>query len=204
VSKVVIFPAAAIEEPLALAFVNTLFVEDGAEIDGLSSLKDVDRWCGQVAPAHANAPLLHAQAAHGLGRLRTLRSTLRSALEHHVRAQATDADARSLQNVLGAGLLAPVFGVADGRVVVEAAPQTGTFVDRLIRDIADSFVALLNDTAPERIKRCGGDDCVLFFVDRSKAASRAWCSMRTCGNRHKATVHYRRHHRTDKTKGNER
>ncbi len=203
-SKVVIFPAAAIEEPLALAFVNTLFVEDGAEIDGLSSLKDVDRWCGQVAPAHANAPLLHAQAAHGLGRLRTLRSTLRSALEHHVRAQATDADARSLQNVLGAGLLAPIFGVADGRVVVEAAPQTGTFVDRLIHDIADSFVALLNDTAPERIKRCGGDDCVLFFVDRSKAASRAWCSMRTCGNRHKATVHYRRHHRTDKTKGNER
>jgi len=201
VSKVVRLPAAAIEEPLALAFVNTLFVEDGAEIDGLSSLKDVERWYRQVAQAHANAPLLHAQAAHGLGRLRILRSTLRLALQHHVRAQATDDDARSLQNVLGAGLLAPVFGVADGRVVVEAAPQTGTFVDRLIRDIADSFVGLLNDTAPERIKRCGGEDCVLFFVDRSKAASRAWCSMRTCGNRHKAAVHYRRRQRTDKTKG---
>jgi len=204
VPKAVILPAAAIEEPLALAFVNTLFVEDGAEIDGLSSFNDVERWYRRVAPTYARASLLDSRAAPGLGRLRTLRSTLRLALEHHVRAQATDADVRSLQNVLGAGLLAPVFGVADGRVVVEAAPQTGTFVDRIIRDIADSFVNLLNDRAPERIKRCGGEDCVLFFVDRSKAASRAWCSMRTCGNRHKAALHYRRHQRTDKTKGNER
>jgi len=163
VSKAVRFPAAAIEQPLALAFVNTLFVEDGTEIDGLSSPKDVERWYRRVAPAYANAPLLDAQAEHGLRRLRILRSTLRLALQHHVRVQAMDADARSLQDVLGAALLAPVFGVADGRVVVEAAPQTGTFVDRLIRDIADSFVDLLNVTAPERIKRCGGEDCVLFL-----------------------------------------
>ena len=200
--KVVTLPAAAIEEPLALAFVNTLFVENGAEIDGLSSPKDVERWYRRVAPTHSRAPVLDSRAALGLGRLRALRSTLRSALEHHVRGQATDADARSLQGTLGAALLAPVFGLADGHVIVEAAPQTGTFVDRLMRDIGDSFVTLLNDTVPERIKRCGGEDCVLFFVDRSKAASRAWCSMRTCGNRHKAAVHYRRRQRTDKTKGN--
>lgn len=38
----------------------------------------------------------------------------------------------------------------------------------------------------DRIKICPADDCRWAFHDRSRNRSRAWCSMRVCGNREKA------------------
>jgi predicted RNA-binding Zn ribbon-like protein len=37
-----------------------------------------------------------------------------------------------------------------------------------------------------RLKACRADDCLWAFVDHAKNRSRAWCSMRVCGNREKA------------------
>jgi len=31
-----------------------------------------------------------------------------------------------------------------------------------------------------------------LFIDRSRTHRRRWCSMQTCGNRHKARRHYQR------------
>jgi predicted RNA-binding Zn ribbon-like protein len=53
----------------------------------------------------------------------------------------------------------------------------------------DDFVALLG-RAPDRIRRCAGEDCVLHFLDTSQNGRRRWCSMATCGNRNKASRHY--------------
>jgi predicted RNA-binding Zn ribbon-like protein len=38
----------------------------------------------------------------------------------------------------------------------------------------------------ERMKACRAEDCRWAFYDRSRNRSRAWCSMRECGNRAKA------------------
>jgi predicted RNA-binding Zn ribbon-like protein len=38
----------------------------------------------------------------------------------------------------------------------------------------------------ERMKACRAEDCGWAFYDRSRNRSRAWCSMRECGNRAKA------------------
>ena len=48
--------------------------------------------------------------------------------------------------------------------------------------------------APNRppLRRCGADGCVLWFLDLTKNRSRRWCSMETCGNRHKVARHYQR------------
>lgn len=40
-----------------------------------------------------------------------------------------------------------------------------------------------------RIRRCGAPDCGLVFFDESRASSRRWCSMATCGNRAKVRAH---------------
>lgn len=41
----------------------------------------------------------------------------------------------------------------------------------------------------ERVRICAAADCSARFFDRSPAARRRWCSMRTCGNAAKARRH---------------
>ena len=43
-----------------------------------------------------------------------------------------------------------------------------------------------------RIRRCASATCVLLYYDTSKNRSRRWCDMAACGNRAKASSHYRR------------
>jgi predicted RNA-binding Zn ribbon-like protein len=46
-----------------------------------------------------------------------------------------------------------------------------------------------------RLKACRADDCRWAFIDHAKNHSRAWCSMRSCGNREKARA-FRERQRT--------
>ncbi|MGW8526352.1 MULTISPECIES: CGNR zinc finger domain-containing protein [Nocardiopsidaceae] len=45
---------------------------------------------------------------------------------------------------------------------------------------------------PGRLRPCGNDECRLFLLDRSRANTARWCSMKTCGNRLKARRHQER------------
>jgi predicted RNA-binding Zn ribbon-like protein len=45
---------------------------------------------------------------------------------------------------------------------------------------------------PSRVRRCGSTRCVLLYYDTTKNRSRRWCDMAVCGNRAKASAHYRR------------
>ncbi|MFF3405995.1 CGNR zinc finger domain-containing protein [Streptomyces sp. NPDC002742] len=56
---------------------------------------------------------------------------------------------------------------------------------------ARDYLELL-DTAPDRIRRCAHDACILHFFDTSRNGTRRWCSMAACGNRAKASRHYAR------------
>jgi predicted RNA-binding Zn ribbon-like protein len=51
---------------------------------------------------------------------------------------------------------------------------------------------LTSDDDCRRVRECSGDECHWLFVDTSKNHSRQWCSMQSCGNRHKARRHYER------------
>ena len=44
---------------------------------------------------------------------------------------------------------------------------------------------LLTDADRDRIRKCGAEDCEVYFIDRSKGRRRHWCSMSNCGNREK-------------------
>ncbi|MBK3630046.1 CGNR zinc finger domain-containing protein [Streptomyces sp. MBT49] len=46
--------------------------------------------------------------------------------------------------------------------------------------------------APDRIRGCAQETCVLHFFDTSRNGTRRWCSMAVCGNRAKASRHYAR------------
>lgn len=55
---------------------------------------------------------------------------------------------------------------------------------------ARSALQLLSSDERQRIRICS--NCGWLFVDRSKNRSRIWCDMTVCGNRKKASRHYRR------------
>jgi predicted RNA-binding Zn ribbon-like protein len=52
-------------------------------------------------------------------------------------------------------------------------------------------LSLLTGDGWKRVRICR--NCRWLFLDRSRNASRLWCDMSVCGNRHKAKRHYERH-----------
>ena len=63
----------------------------------------------------------------------------------------------------------------------------------LLAAIARSAAELLVEGPAAPIRRCANPACRLFFYDDSRTHRRRWCSMSTCGNRHKVASFLRRH-----------
>ncbi len=65
-----------------------------------------------------------------------------------------------------------------------AARREGT-TSQLLASLAADLLDLLAGTDIENVKRCAGPDCTRLYLDASRAKSRQWCGMGTCGNRAK-------------------
>lgn len=71
-----------------------------------------------------------------------------------------------------------------------ASPPTAGTVSAVLSTVARDAVDLVATGDPARLRECAADDCSLLFHDASRPGARRWCSMATCGNRHK-TSRYR-------------
>ena len=60
--------------------------------------------------------------------------------------------------------------------------------DELIAVVAAQIGSLFATEQPAFVKRCAGPGCTLWFVDRTKAHSRVFCSASACGNRAKVAA----------------
>ena len=58
----------------------------------------------------------------------------------------------------------------------------------LLAAIAHSAAELLVEGPEAPVRRCANPKCRLFFYDDSRTHRRRWCSMATCGNRHKVAA----------------
>ncbi len=58
--------------------------------------------------------------------------------------------------------------------------------------VAYSAAELLISPLKKRVKQCPGTRCGWLFLDNSPNNRRRWCSMATCGNKHKAQQFYDR------------
>ncbi|MCO5993084.1 CGNR zinc finger domain-containing protein [Actinoallomurus rhizosphaericola] len=99
---------------------------------------------------------------------------------------------REAADVVNAAIAAappvPTLALDDaGRPV--AAPREESTAAALARLAVDAVGLLTGD---DLLRVCAAPDCGVRFVDRSPARNRQWCSMRRCGNRHKARRHYDR------------
>jgi len=58
----------------------------------------------------------------------------------------------------------------------------------LLLPVAQSVADLLSGADFRYVRRCEGPECTLWFLDRTKAHSRRWCSPTLCGNRAKVAA----------------
>jgi predicted RNA-binding Zn ribbon-like protein len=65
-----------------------------------------------------------------------------------------------------------------------AARREGT-TSQLLASLAADLLDLLAGADIENVKHCAHPDCTRLYLDASRAKSRQWCGMGTCGNRAK-------------------
>ncbi|MFD7611963.1 CGNR zinc finger domain-containing protein [Streptomyces sp. NPDC059828] len=165
-------------EPVSLDLLNTRWTQEGELRDLLVSVEGLRVWL----------------AAHGLdGRFRADHVTLERTIE------AREALGGLIDGAGGAAAVARVDGVLEhGRVRVRlTAEGPGEEVEFGDPAWGPGWVAVrdyleLLRTAPDRIRACAHEACVLHFFDTSRNGTRRWCSMTLCGNRAKASRHYAR------------
>lgn len=65
-------------------------------------------------------------------------------------------------------------------------------VPTLLAPVLWSAGDLLASERRRHVRLCANDECLWLFLDESKAGTRRWCDMSSCGNRAKARRHYQR------------
>jgi predicted RNA-binding Zn ribbon-like protein len=73
------------------------------------------------------------------------------------------------------------------RLGADGLRRTGTVAQGLA-SLARELVAILGGDDGALLRECGRPECTQVYVDRSRGHRREWCSMRTCGNRVKAST----------------
>jgi predicted RNA-binding Zn ribbon-like protein len=169
----------------ALDILNTVSRIDGELVDSLQSDRDVLGWLARAGwPVENN--LTNLRSSLLLQSTRTLREAIRTAVEKRKAEKMADA------TVLNAFL-------AKAESHLELVPERGGYLrlkrqwkrltpQQMLAPLAESAADLLATGDFSLIKRCENKECVLWFCDRTRSHHRRWCSMTTCGNRHKVAA----------------
>ena len=187
---------------LALDLVNTTHLVGGERVDLLEDVDALASWAtraGLLDDGHHRAafPVNGREASRSLAFTHRLRRTLRDVLDTTAgMAPATGAAPFRADRI---GELNEILREAPGTLHVGLPPGppdiTLTTADgpaaQLRLDIAAAAVDLFGHD-PNRVRRCEGAGCELWFLDVSKSGRRRWCDMATCGNRAKAAAHHAR------------
>ncbi len=160
-------------EPLPLDLVNTKMPVRGKEVDYLETIEGTLSWLSnsgfEAIPA-TRTPLIEARTA------------IRDLLENPASLEA----AARINSVLDRGQIR--LTLANGHPTEAISADEGWLPAWLaVRE----FLYLLEQQG-DRVKRCAGEACVLYFLDTSRNGTRRWCSMETCGARAKSARHYAR------------
>ncbi len=160
-------------------FVNTYDVGEGT--DDLGTPAALAAWLhgrgliGEHDPEPSAADLATAVE---------LREGLRGVLRQAPERAADPAEVSRLDALLGSLPLRVSLAHGAPRLEPVAAGAAGA-----IAGIAAAIADAHADGTWHRLKVCRDDGCEWAFIDVSKNRSRAWCSMRECGNRTKTRAY---------------
>jgi predicted RNA-binding Zn ribbon-like protein len=101
----------------------------------------------------------------------------------------TDKDLARLNRALGEAPARERLAQVD-RGYAWVAKKTDVSAAGLLAPVLWSAADLLTRPDRRRVRRCANDACLWLFIDESKAGTRRWCDMSSCGNRAKSRRHY--------------
>src|SRR5471030_3327554 len=131
--------------------------------------------------AHGLAPEGTRASDENLTRAITLREALRTLLAAHNDVQVETAPATAvLDEAARRAGLGVQFSPDDAHLVAAADG-----VDGALGGVLAAVAAAMADDTWSRLKACRDETCLWAYLDTAKNRSRAWCSMRSCGNRAK-------------------
>jgi predicted RNA-binding Zn ribbon-like protein len=179
----------------ALDFLNTRPAPRGTPIELIGDGASYAAWI-------EGAGLLHGTTAQKLGRrfgrpaldmaaaeARELREWARDWLARWLDVPGGDfrAEIRRLNHLLARARCYPeMVHTNDGVRIAERWRLDSA--DELIAIVAAPIASLVATEPPALVKRCAGPGCTLWFVDRTKAHRRMFCSATACGNRAKVAA----------------
>lgn len=176
----------------ALDFVNTLDERPLPNpIENLVSYPDLIGFAelgGLIEPAQARVlrGLSGVAPARAAQRARKLREDLFEALTALRRRKAIPAATlRRITAAIRGAHAARMLSMSPGRSFACHSWGSPRAVDVPLHACALAIEDLLTRADRNRIRKCGAPDCAVYFLDRSKARRRHWCSMTNCGNREK-------------------
>jgi predicted RNA-binding Zn ribbon-like protein len=201
-------PAIHLADHPALDFVNTLARPGGVETEWIGDGDALLTWrggSGLVGAAEERA-IRNAFSARDLDQAAKEGRALRDWFRTLVTRQAGKLSPAALQDAMKR--LNTILREDERLVLLDAgetgrARQPGWRTQRLWRHprsvlapIAESMGRLLLEEDLSLVRECGGEDCTIVFLDRTKAHKRRWCSMAACGNRAKVAAFRARAERT--------
>jgi predicted RNA-binding Zn ribbon-like protein len=171
----------------ALDFLNTVYRADDALIDVLQSDADVRQWLKDAGwPVETEPAELPPTAL--LSTARALRTAIRTLVEKQKDGRIGESDLTPLNALLKqARSYQKVAWKKGGSLRVERKWKQRT-PEEVLAPLAESAADLLVNGDFSLIRRCESEQCVLWFYDRTKSHHRRWCSMASCGNRHKVAA----------------
>ena len=183
----------------ALDFLNTSFTPEGERVETIGSGRAWLDWCvaARLIDEPAAARLAKRVGMKSLdvaaGEARKLRGWAEEWLQQWRERPRSDyrEQVAEFNKLLarGAAYSRLVQG-RDGYALTTHASLDDA--DALLALIANQLAHLFAEERADLIKRCAGEKCSLWFVDRTKAHRRVFCSASACGNRAKVAAYRQR------------
>jgi len=171
---------------LCLDFVATVAKRDMADRELLVTDDDLQTWFYAAGLPPALTPL----AEDTLERARELRE----AINHLTRCRVDGhrPDPALIEVINRAARFGPPHPTlsTDGTTAI---PSPAVPAENILAIIARDTIDLFSGEYRDRVRRCLGHDCSLYFVDRSRRGIRRWCSMAACGEKASSAAYRRRH-----------
>ena len=164
----------------ALDFLNTLPMVDGALLDLFVEDRDVLDWLGRAGLPVGDAARL--KPGKLVEAARVLRAVIRTAVERQ--AAGKKVDPAALNAFLDEARSYEVLTMGRDGLTLQRRWKQRT-AEEMLAPLAEAAADLLAHGDFGLVRGCESEECVLWFYDRTKSHHRRWCSMTTCGKRHK-------------------
>jgi predicted RNA-binding Zn ribbon-like protein len=179
----------------AIDFLNTSLEPKGERIELIGDGKSLQEWT--IAAGILDAPgasrLARKLGSKGMdgaaAEARKLREWARAWLTRWRAGARRDygTEIEALNKLLEKRTVHQVVVTTQDGLAIEARSDVAS-IEELLAVLAAQIADLITQEDPDRLKSCAGEGCTLWFLDRTKAQRRLFCSAATCGNRAKVAA----------------